>query len=315
MTDTIFAYRAGQQAQGESGADPTGSGQAPAYGHVLPGRAGGSAGPCPFLHTQRMGTDTFSYEPPERQPLPMTYWRRRFLALVAGLAVLALVAWAFSGALGASGGGSLAARAGHGPHGHGTHGYGSGPGAAPEGAASRASWSGGGSSSGSGGASGSGAVPHASHAPPPAPSSARPASTGRARAARSAPPACPAGDLVLSVFSSQDSYGRGQLPEFDVDVVSTSARTCAFNVGPRFLALVITTGGKRIWSSADCVAGPGSLLTDLARGVPTVLPLSWDRETSAPGCSVTSQRVPNGSFAAAAAAGGVTSNSVKFTLG
>jgi hypothetical protein len=121
--------------------------------------------------------------------------------------------------------------------------------------------------------------------------------------------------VVLSLFSSQDSYGRGQLPEFDVDVVSTSAPTCAFNVGPRFLTLVITAGGKRIWSSADCVAGPGSLLTNLARGVPTVVPLSWDRETSAPGCRVTSRQVTPGSFAAAASDGDLASNPLTFTLG
>jgi len=119
---------------------------------------------------------------------------------------------------------------------------------------------------------------------------------------------------VLSLFSSQNGYGPGQVPEFDVDVVSTSARTCAFNVGPKFLALIITAGGKRIWSSADCVAGRGSLLTDLARGVPTVLPLSWDRQSSAPGCAVTSRPVSAGSFTAAASDGGLASNSVTFKL-
>ena len=122
------------------------------------------------------------------------------------------------------------------------------------------------------------------------------------------------GEVVLSLFSSQASYGRGQLPVFDVDVVSTSAQACAFNVGPRFLTLVITAGGKRIWSSADCVAGPGSLLTNLARGVPTVVPLSWDRETSAPGCRVTSRQVTTGSFAAAASDAGLASNPLTFTL-
>jgi hypothetical protein len=133
------------------------------------------------------------------------------------------------------------------------------------------------------------------------------ASSGGARA-------CKPDEVVLSLFARQDSYGRGQLAEFDVDVVSTSAQTCAFNVGPRFLALVITAGGKRIWSSADCVAGPGSLLTNLARGVPTVVPLSWDRETSAPGCRVTSRQVTLGQFAAAASDGGMASNPLTFTL-
>jgi len=234
-----------------------------------------------------MGMNTFCNHPEERQPLSVTYWRRRFLALAAGLAVLALIAWAFSGALGI--GGRAAASAGHGSPGHqsrpaGGHGNGTAPGTGvPQTSPSAAS-----------------PTPDATQPPGPA-------SSGATRA-------CNPGDVVLSLFSSQGSYGRGQLPEFDVDVVSTAARTCAFNVGPRFLTLVITAGGKRIWSSADCVAGPGSLLTNLARGVPTVVPLSWDRETSAPGCRVTSRQVTPGSFAAAALDGGLASNPLTFTL-
>jgi hypothetical protein len=241
--------------------------------------------------------NTFRSHPGDGQPLPTTYWKRRFLALVAGLAVLALIAWAFSGLLGAGG---AAAGAGHGSAGR------------------QARLTGG---HGNGRTSGS-AVPQASPSParstqpgspaPPSPTpgptpSAGPASSGAARA-------CEPGEVVLSLFASQGSYAGGQLPEFDVDVVSTAGKTCAFNVGPRFLTLVITAGGKRIWSSADCVAGPGSLLTDLARGVPTVVPLSWDRETSAPGCRVTSRKVTPGSFAAAASDGGLASNLLTFTL-
>jgi hypothetical protein len=248
----------------------------------------------------------------------MTYWRRRFLALVVGIAVLAMVAWAFSGVLSARGGGGPAAGTGHGSHVSGTRGYRThGSGAHGSGAAASGA-------SGSGGTPGSGAAPQASASSTPTPSAGPPAgpaptfpAPGPAQAAGSAPGptrACKPGDVVLTLFSSQDSYGLGQLPEFNVNVVSTSARTCAFNIGPKFLALVITAGRKRIWSSADCVAGRGSALTDLARGVPTVLPVSWARETSAPGCTVTSRPVPAGSFTAAASDGGLASNPVTFKL-
>jgi hypothetical protein len=225
-----------------------------------------------------------------------------------------MVAWAFSGVLSARGGGGPAASTGHGSHGSGTHGYRThGSGAHGSGAAASGA-------SGSGGAPGSGAAPQASASSTPTPSYGPPAgpaptspSPGPAQAVGPAR-ACKPGDVVLSLFSSQDSYGLGQLPEFNVNVVSTSARTCAFNIGPKFLALVITAGRKRIWSSADCVAGRGSALTDLARGVPTVLPVSWARGTSAPGCTVTSRPVPAGSFTAAASDGGLASNPVTFKL-
>ncbi len=243
-----------------------------------------------------MEVNTFRDGPEDRQPLPVTYWRRRFLALVAGLAVLAVIAWGFSGVLAV--GGRAAASAGHGSPGRQ---------ARPAGGL------------GTGSASGAPQTwPSATPAPilstPQGPALSSPTPGATQPPGPAAVRACEPGEVVLSLSSSQESYGRGQLPEFDMDVVSTAARTCAFNVGPRFLALVISAGGKRIWSSADCVAGPGSLLTDLARGVPTVVPLSWDRETSAPGCRVTSRRVTAGSFAAAAWDGGLASNPLTFTL-
>jgi hypothetical protein len=101
---------------------------------------------------------------------------------------------------------------------------------------------------------------------------------------------------------------------FDVDVVSTSARTCTFNVGAKYLTLVIMAGPKRIWGSADCVAGHGSLVTDLQRGVPTMLPISWNRETSTPGCQAASALAPAGTYTATVKDGASTSNTETFRL-
>jgi hypothetical protein len=255
-------------------------------------------------------------EPEERQTRPMTYWRRRFLALVVGLVVLAVLAWAFSGVLGAHASGSPAASVSHESQGHEAHSGASGSGAGGSGA----SGSGGGSTIGARNAPsrapGSGAAAgRASGALAPSPRRpGRSSAPGGGPTSSAAPRDCQPGDVVISLSSSQNGYGQGQLPEFSVDVVSTAAQTCAFNVGPKFLALVITAGGKRIWSSADCVGGRGSLLTSLARGVPTVLPISWDRETSAPGCALLSRRVPSGRFTATASGGGTASNSITFTL-
>ena len=263
--------------------------------------------------------NTFRYQPRESPPPPATYWKRRFLALVAGLAILAAIAWAFSGVLAANGGGAAAGTVG-GSRGHGAN---AGGGAGTGGSGAPAGGTG---SAGSGGPAGSGAS-----SPGPAPTAAASAAAGAGHRsgagstpspgpkqtsapASGLPGHCKPSQIVISVFSSRSSYRRGQLPEFDVDVVSTADRTCAFNVGPKFLSLAVTAGGKRIWSSADCVGGRGSLMTNLARGVPTVLPVSWDRERSAPRCAATSRRVREGSFAAAASDGGITSNPVPFRL-
>ncbi len=137
---------------------------------------------------------------------------------------------------------------------------------------------------------------------------------GAAAASPGGPPSCTPGDVVISLFTTQASYGQGQPAGFDVDVVSTAATTCSFNVGPRYLALVVMAGGRRVWGSADCAPRAGSLLADLARGVPTVLPVSWDLQTSAPGCPATARQAGDGSYTATAADGSITSNPVTFKL-
>jgi hypothetical protein len=246
----------------------------------------------------------------------MTYWRRRFIALAVGLGVLSLIAWAFSGTLGASGAsgaGGTAADGAHSSHGHSARPTDAGgtaqPGGQPE------------------------ASPSATAQPSPSvqpSSSASPAGGTAAQAGADVPEqlaafapqrathparACKAGDIVISLVVAQDSYGKGQVPEFDVDVVSTGARTCGFSVGARRLSVVVRADGKRLWASADCAAGHAKLTTDLARGVPVIVPVSWNRQTSAGACQGAGKQAPPGSYTASASDGGVASNLVRFTLG
>lgn len=222
----------------------------------------------------------------ERDPLAAMYWRRRLVALTVGLAVLAVIAWAFNGAIG-----GVATPAGS------TAGVGAGSGSGSGGSGSGGSGSGAGASQQQDLGGGSGTTPSASASP------------------QATPSACPHGDVVLSLINAQPTYGRGQLPQFTVDVVATGSPTCTFNVGASHIALVVRSGAERVWSSADCVQGAGDLVTDLQRGVPTVLPISWNRQPSAPGCRAQSGSVPDGIYTATAADGWLRSNTVTFRIG
>ena len=126
---------------------------------------------------------------------------------------------------------------------------------------------------------------------------------------------CKPGDVVLSLFASRDRYPRGQLPQFDVDVVSVASRSCAFNVGRKFLSLAVRAHGRRIWDSSDCASGRRSQVIKLARGVPAILPVTWDLDrSSARGCAKTSHPALTGRFAASAAGDGLASNTVTFRV-
>lgn len=228
-----------------------------------------------------MGTTTVRRVALER-PAATIYWRRRFVTLVVGLSVLALIAWAFSGSLG-----------------------GSTP--ATSGAATRTVH---------------GSLPKQT-APSPAPAAGQGGATGRGKApakrsgatAAGGPLPCPAGSVVLSLFSSQASYPIRQTPEFEVDVVSTAGQSCSFDIGAGHVLLQISSGSLRIWTSADCAEGAASLVTELRRGVPTVVPITWNGQRSAPGCPVPGSAAPRGGYTAVASDGPERSNAVIFRIG
>ena len=246
-----------------------------------------------------MGASTFGY----RQAVPVsqlprakrpsasrqarraeTYWRRRFIVLVVGLAVFAVAAWALSGALAAEAGRSSRQS---------TSASGSVRGPLP-GLAGQPSW------------------PHMSGTGDPTPSpTATEQASGRGAIA---PGSCGRADIVLSVFTRQPESGAGRGPVFDVDVVSTQPAQCSFDVGSRHLALEIWRGPVRIWSSADCPAGAGGLVVALERGVPRVLAISWGGRSSDPGCSTRATPVPPGLYTAYAVEGTLASAAVSFRL-
>jgi hypothetical protein len=210
------------------------------------------------------------------QNLPRSvYWRRRALALVLATGVLALLAWTVNGVAGRDSPASQDSRVTHVPNRSARHPTASGPSA----------------SSPASPTAPSAAQAQASPSPSPAPTSAS--------APAGLPGACKPRQVVLSLVSDQGSYGPREHPQFDVYVVSVARRDCSFNVGSRYLSVVIKSGGTtRIWSSADCVTGPGSDFVPLSMGVPSVLHFSWNRKASSPGCRTAGTAVQPGTYTA-----------------
>jgi hypothetical protein len=97
-------------------------------------------------------------------------------------------------------------------------------------------------------------------------------------------------------------------------VVSTQTATCSFNVGPKFLRLIVSKDRAPVWSSADCASGSGVLVSALRRGFPTTVPFSWNLETSAPGCPRPAAHVPPGTYTAVAQIGQIASNPISIRV-
>jgi hypothetical protein len=120
--------------------------------------------------------------------------------------------------------------------------------------------------------------------------------------------------VTLRLSSPQYWYQAGKMPSFTVHAVSHQEQPCRFNMGTRFVSVVVAAG-RRVWSSADCVSGSGSNVIVLIRGTPAVLRVSWDRRTSSPGCSSPGQVVAPGEYEVTAVAGRLRSKTVNLVLG
>jgi hypothetical protein len=79
--------------------------------------------------------------------------------------------------------------------------------------------------------------------------------------------------------------------------------------------VVIASGDRRIWSSADCASGAAANMVVIGRGRPAALRVSWDRRTSSPGCSGSGQLVRAGEYRVSVVAGGLHSRTTNFVLG
>jgi hypothetical protein len=224
---------------------------------------------------------------------PDSYWRRRAITLAAGLSLLGLLAWAFSG-----GGGKPAnPMPGNSPT----------PGVLPAAAYSSAPASPSDESTGSASFAANPKVSGLPSAEATQPS-ATPAASGRAGATKAQPEVTPTGDgvepdgdcspgaLVLSLFTSRPEYDGGQYPVFDVYAVSTAPQDCSVDMGPAKLHVVVLSAGRIIWDSADCAHGDPSRVTELGRGVPAQESVTWNRTINLPGCVTLASAARPGSY-------------------
>jgi hypothetical protein len=329
---------------------PAAASPSPAAAHVP-----AAASPSPAAAHVPPAEDLWALDLAAAPVSPATYWRRRLVALVVGIAVLTVLGWAVSGVLHGTGratghgvkpsAGPGAARGRPGAaHGHkggnrsGRHSVGhsgrsghaaegNAPQSLPVSATGRAR-----TISATAGHPTSGALSGvsdvltiagapqqrgsaASRTPPHRRGARAPERRAVARAPDPRVPACGRGDVVLSLVSPRYWYQRGRWPLFGVDAVSTASRPCRFNMGSRFATVVVTSGRTRIWGSADCAHGTGSQSVVLSRGVPAVRWIYWGRATSSPGCRSPHKPVRQGAYAAVAFDGQLSSQVMVFILG
>ena len=221
--------------------------------------------------------------PRPARPTRATYWRRRVMVLAIGLGLLTALGWGVNALLAAHPtqaaltGNTTAAGPAH-AHRHRKHLH-----------------------------------PAPSPSPRPSPARSPHRRAGPRPAARAG--ACAPGDVTLSLSSPQWWYQAGAIPQFKVRATA-NGQPCRFTISSTSVWVVVTAAGHHIWSSADCASGGGSRVVVLTAARPAViLRTSWDRKTSAPGCTGASRLVPSGEYKVTAVAGHLRSGSTGLVLG
>ena len=144
------------------------------------------------------------------------------------------------------------------------------------------------------------------------PASAR--STPAAGASAGVDPRCASGGIVLSLFTSQASYGPATRPHFEVYAVSTAGGRCQLPFGAGSVRVVVTRHGQVVWDSATC-GSPAAKPVQFQTGVPHLLTISWNRRAASPaGCAGSLSHDGAGTFDAVAMTAGQTSQVRTFKL-
>jgi hypothetical protein len=125
---------------------------------------------------------------------------------------------------------------------------------------------------------------------------------------------CAPGTVVLSVFSTKPSYSSGQDPKFAVYAVSTAAGICTFDLGPGKLHLEVMSSGRIIWDSGDCARSDSTWIAQLRRGVPVLESITWNRTITLPGCVTLASSARAGAYQAQAWTASVSSTVLSFRL-
>ena len=135
-----------------------------------------------------------------------------------------------------------------------------------------------------------------------------PSASGRAGA-------CAPADIVLSLFTSQSSYAKGERPKFSVYAVSTSGAPCTLPYGAGSVQVVVTRHGHVVWDSAACEHSAVKPV-QFTPGVPQLLTMVWNPTATEPaGCAGSLPAGTSGALDAVAMSDGQSSSVRTFKVG
>lgn len=157
---------------------------------------------------------------------------------------------------------------------------------------------------------------------PSAGATASPLATGKPsqRPARKTktPLAVPTGPCADSDVVAEPSVGQAFAAHdvrITVSLTTVEAAACNFEVSPQSLAVKVTSGQDRVWSSQDCKAAVLPAAVVVRQDVPATVGVTWSGQRSDADCSRTTAWSQPGYYHVEAAVVGADPSEVQFYLG
>ena len=117
---------------------------------------------------------------------------------------------------------------------------------------------------------------------------------------------------VLPVMEGETYAGR-DVP-LTLELRTQEAAACTWEVNRHRVAVKVTSGSDRIWTSQECPAAVPTLPVVLRKETPTTVTVTWSGRRSDPDCSRTTQWALPGYYHLSAAAIGADAQSQQFQL-
>lgn len=125
---------------------------------------------------------------------------------------------------------------------------------------------------------------------------------------------CEESKVVVRASTDQQAYDSGSNPLLIMEVANEGDFPCELNVGTNAMEFVITSGEDRIFSSRDCEADPSELLLTIEPGKSERAQFTWQRNRSAPGCTLVEANPQPGTYVLVTKLEERTSNKAVFEL-
>ena len=155
----------------------------------------------------------------------------------------------------------------------------------------------------------------ASPGPTSSASSSASASTAGASPKVSAASACDWQLITVSAATDKPAYAAGEDPVFSLKVTNGNPTPCEINVGTTQMEFLVVSGVDRIFSSKDCQAEAVDLVKTLPAGGSETANFPWPRVRSVAGCTEVPVKPRPGVYVLTTSLGTTTSSKAVFSLG